>query len=61
LRFVAIAIRSKRDLIAEFRPANFDSMEERARHMEAMGKAAGEAVPVSECAAEGFLFRLDML
>jgi len=32
--------------LAEFRPVNFDIMEERARHMEAMGKAAHETAPV---------------
>jgi len=32
--------------LAEFRPVNFESMEERARHMEAMGKATHEAVSV---------------
>jgi len=32
--------------LAEFRPVNFDSMEERARHMEAMGKATQDT-PVS--------------
>ena len=28
-----------KEQLAEFRPVNFDSMEERARHMEARGKA----------------------
>jgi len=32
--------------LAEFRPVNFDSMEERARHMEAMDKAVHDAAPV---------------
>ena len=36
--------------LAEFRPVNFDSMEERARHMEAMGKAAQETAPVQGAA-----------
>jgi len=34
--------------LAEFRPVNFDSMEERARHMEAMGKTTHETTPVME-------------
>jgi len=36
--------------LAEFRPVNFDSMEERARHMEAMGKTAHETAPVQGAA-----------
>ena len=32
--------------LAEFRPVNFDSMEERARHMDASGLVAHETVPV---------------
>jgi len=34
--------------LAEFRPVNFDSMEERVRHMEAMDKAAHETAPAME-------------
>jgi len=33
--------------LAEFRPVNFDSMEERVRHMETMGKVAHETPPVT--------------
>jgi len=33
--------------LAEFRPVNFDSMEERARYMEAVGKVAHETAPIT--------------